>query len=83
MTKNLIFSSEKRLTLAKSLVMCYFYPMKNEKVELQHNKGKLFVTERLDLLLDKDSFTEILEEPDRDGVYTGYADTIICPGAIL
>lgn len=52
--------------------MCYFYPMKNEKVELQHNKGKLFVTERLDLLLDKDSFTEILEEPDRDGVYTGY-----------
>lgn len=66
----LILSQVKRLPIAKNPFLCYFYPMDNAKIELQHKKGKLFVTERLDLLLDKGSFTEILDG-DRDGVYTG------------
>jgi methylmalonyl-CoA decarboxylase subunit alpha len=32
-----------------------------DKVKLQHEKGKLTVWERLDILLDKDSFTEFEE----------------------
>ena len=31
----------------------------DKRIEKQHNKGKLLARERLDILLDKDSFTEL------------------------
>ena len=60
----------------------------NKRIQQQHNKGKLSARERLDILLDKDSFTELDMfvrhrsndfgmEKNRiltDGVITGYGE---------
>lgn len=42
-----------------------------EKINKQHMLGKLTASERIDLLLDKDTFTEV-DEDVVDGVITGY-----------
>ena len=56
----------------------------NDKVEAQHSKGKLTARERIDLLLDQNSFLEIdkyvthrSDDPDTkkyygDGLVTGF-----------
>ncbi len=50
-----------------------------EKIKRQHDRGKLTVRERLDLLFDEGTFCEIgilagegIETPDADGVVAGY-----------
>ena len=37
--------------------------------EKQHSKGKLYVTERIDLLFDEREYRELTTEQNRDGVY--------------
>src|SRR5262245_20321487 len=61
-------------------------PAGDEAVKKQHERGKLTARERIDLLLDKDSFTEVdslvrhrsydfgmdAKRPVGDGVVTGF-----------
>ena len=49
--------------------------MDEKLVKKQHDKGKLFVEERLALLFDDQRYTEITKPEDRDGVY-------VCEGLV-
>ena len=47
----------------------------NVLVEKQHKKGKLYTRERLDLLFDNGTYSELTSEENRDGVW-------VCTGEI-
>ncbi len=49
-----------------------------EKIAKQHERGKLTVRERIDLLFDKDTFVELgLLAKDRDGSDNAPADGVV------